>query len=336
MSSLSRKAAVALAAAAFSFIGAADAGLFRAYLSQSGADANPCTLSEPCRLLPRALAAVDSGGEIWMLDSANYNTGSVTISKSVSILAVPGALGSVVGTGGNAILVNSAGAEVALRNLKIRHLDSNQSGVVVLNAAKLIVDRCEITGFDATDRAGVAALAPTEVLVVDSLFRGNWSGLWLDFGAVAVVARATMSDNGYAIRIDPPATTTVDLAVSDSVLSHNGYGVYAVSGSNSRVVRSTVVRTVATHNTYKAFVNLCANGSTACTMTITDSVSSENQIGFWNGAGTMILSGNTGTGNSDYGVENAGGGIVRSAGNNVFYNNGIADVQGVLTPLTPR
>ncbi|HWD36582.1 MAG TPA: hypothetical protein VG840_10505, partial [Casimicrobiaceae bacterium] len=52
----------------------ADAGLFRSYLSLAGNDANPCTLQQPCRLLPAALAAVNAGGEIWMLDSANFNT----------------------------------------------------------------------------------------------------------------------------------------------------------------------------------------------------------------------------------------------------------------------
>ncbi len=79
---------------------AAHAQLFRAYLSSTGNDANPCTLPQPCRLLPAALTAVASGGEIWMLDSANYNSSTVTIGKSVSILAVPGAVGSVVASAG--------------------------------------------------------------------------------------------------------------------------------------------------------------------------------------------------------------------------------------------
>ena len=78
----------------------ANAQLFRAYLAPTGVDTNPCTLPAPCRLLPAALNAVASGGEIWMLDSANYNTATVTIGKSVSILAVPGAVGSVIAIGG--------------------------------------------------------------------------------------------------------------------------------------------------------------------------------------------------------------------------------------------
>src|SRR5690606_36180957 len=89
--------------------------IFRAYLSAGNA-ANPCTLQAPCRLLPAALAAVDDGGEIWMLDSANYNTAPVTIEKSVTILATPGAVGSVVSAGGSAITVSGDAARVTLRN----------------------------------------------------------------------------------------------------------------------------------------------------------------------------------------------------------------------------
>src|SRR5690606_11129227 len=55
--------------------------IFRAYLASTGSDANPCTLQQPCRLLPRALSVVDEGGEIWMMDSANYNTTTVEIGK---------------------------------------------------------------------------------------------------------------------------------------------------------------------------------------------------------------------------------------------------------------
>src|SRR5271154_2417202 len=85
----------------------AQAQLFRAYLASDGNDANPCTLPQPCCLLPAALTAVASGGEIWMLDSANYNGATGVISKSVSILAIPGAIGSVVAIGGAALSITA-------------------------------------------------------------------------------------------------------------------------------------------------------------------------------------------------------------------------------------
>src|SRR4051812_43974056 len=78
----------------------AQAQAFRAYLSSAGSDANPCTVAAPCRLLPAALNAVADGGEIWILDSANYNSGNVQVVKSVSIMAIPGKVGSFVAVGG--------------------------------------------------------------------------------------------------------------------------------------------------------------------------------------------------------------------------------------------
>ena len=97
---------------------AADAQLFRAYVASDGNDANPCTLPQPCRLLPAAIAAVASGGEIWILDSANYNTSTVNVTKSVSIVAVPGQIGSLVAiAGGPAVSIATAGVIVSFRNV---------------------------------------------------------------------------------------------------------------------------------------------------------------------------------------------------------------------------
>lgn len=127
----------------------ADAGLFRAYLSANGNDANPCTVTQPCRLLPAALAAVNDGGEIWIVDSANYNTSVVGIGKSVTILAIPGALASLVSNNGsNAINVYAAGVSVTLRNLSVLSLGDGSLGTNIGafmngNGAKLTVENCE-------------------------------------------------------------------------------------------------------------------------------------------------------------------------------------------------
>jgi len=49
-------------------------------------------LTTRCRSAERrtrttALAAINAGGEIWMLDSASFNTAPVNITKSATILA---------------------------------------------------------------------------------------------------------------------------------------------------------------------------------------------------------------------------------------------------------
>src|SRR4051812_35357585 len=132
MKRVARIASALLAALLMS--GAAQAQLFRAYLSVSGNDAGPCTVASPCRLLPAAVNAVAAYGEIWILDSANYNAGTVNITKSVSILAVPGAVGSFVASaGGPALTVTDA--SVNLRNVVIMNnaLSWGGDGVQVSN-----------------------------------------------------------------------------------------------------------------------------------------------------------------------------------------------------------
>src|SRR5258706_8578213 len=151
---------------------AQSAGLFRAYLASSGSDANPCTLPQPCRLLPAALAAVADGGEIWMLDSANFNTGVVNIAKSVTILAIPGALGSVVSTDAHhAIYIDAANAKVTLRNLLIVGLGIVNDGISFVQGAELNVAECEIANVN----NGIFATASnSKVIVKNTVFRGNY------------------------------------------------------------------------------------------------------------------------------------------------------------------
>src|SRR3954466_3122286 len=124
--------------AALLMSGAAHAQLFRAYLASYGNDANPCTVGSPCRLIPAALAAVASGGEIWMLDSANYNSATVDINKSVSILAIPGEAGSIVALGGaSAMSMATAGSKVALRNVVITNnaVSPGSHGITITNGS---------------------------------------------------------------------------------------------------------------------------------------------------------------------------------------------------------
>jgi hypothetical protein len=193
------------------------AGLFRAYLSISGNDANPCTVQEPCRLLPAALNAVNDAGEIWMLDSANYNTSTVSITKSVSILAVPGAVGSVVANGGDAISINAPGSRVALRNLNVRPLSGSANGISVATVLHLFIDHAVFENLSSAVR-GAAAV----VNITDSVFRANTTGLKVSQsgGASLVISidRASYIDNTTSMSVNTTAFRVCRLTV-DSVIS---------------------------------------------------------------------------------------------------------------------
>jgi hypothetical protein len=172
--------------------------LFRTYVASDGNDLNDCSLSTPCRLLPRAITQTDINGEIWMLDSANYNSGTVTVNKSLTILAIPGAVGSVVAQGGgDAISVAGGGLRVTLRNLVFVNLTGNP-GVVAVN----FTQGTSLTIIDSSFTAltvGVKVNNPlSKTQIINSTFNGNAIGLQ-NLGGIVNVDNSSFTNNGIAI-----------------------------------------------------------------------------------------------------------------------------------------
>ena len=300
----------------------AHALLFRAYLAPTGSDANPCTLPQPCRLLPAALTAVADGGEIWMLDSANYNSSSVNITKSVTILAVPGALGSVVAAGGNAIEIATAGVKVALRNLVIVPLvgGGGTSGINMTNGAALTVENCLIANLPET---GIFVNTAASVRVTDTTIRDNGdTGLDLEGGARASVTRATISGNGNTgvyVFGSGANTTTADIA--NSTLDANLTGVYAWSIHASGVVKVSVRDSQIARNSFGLYAqsNFGASVTFSASNNMIANNGSEGMSSYFAGS-KMWASGNTVSDNG-LGLYNDSG-LFESAGNNAVRNNG--------------
>jgi hypothetical protein len=228
----------ALLAAALLASLAAHGQLFRAYVSASGNDSNPCTLPQPCRLLPAALAAVQAGGEIWMLDSANYNTSPVNVTQSVSILAVPGVVGSVVATSLDyAIGVNGQGIDVSLRNLVVVRLDNGQEGIRFIQGNSLVVAGCEIFSLPGF---AIDANAPGGTLTVtDTVIHNAGGGISVANGT-AMVDRTRIAGGGlYGVVAGSGGKVTV----TDSLILGAQLGVAASTsgGSASLTVERTRV-----------------------------------------------------------------------------------------------
>src|ERR1700730_14832883 len=78
----------------------------RTYVSGQGSDTNGCTVTTPCKTLKAALALTTAGGEIFVLNSADY--GPATITKSVSIVS-EGAAGGMLATNGTVAITINAG-----------------------------------------------------------------------------------------------------------------------------------------------------------------------------------------------------------------------------------
>ncbi|MBX3674526.1 MAG: right-handed parallel beta-helix repeat-containing protein [Burkholderiales bacterium] len=287
---------------------AANAQLFRAYLAITGNDANPCTLPQPCRLLPAALAAVASGGEIWMLDSANYNTATVNLAKSVTILAVPGAVGSVVATGGPAISIATAGLTVTLRNLVIVPLPGAGAtdGVRMTQASTLTIEDSLVANLPGQ---GVFANAG-RLRIVDSAIRGN--GIYavlVQDGAQGVVSGTQVTDNVYGIAALGEANgTTTSVVVRDCLVTGGVIGVAALTTAAAGT-RATVTRTTI-EQTFYGVASQTSGGAGSSILIVSDSSVSNSSYAYY---------------------QDGAGSVLKSAGNNLFGDSGLA--VGALTPI---
>jgi hypothetical protein len=185
-----------------------------------------------------------------MLDSANYNSGTVTIGKSASILAVPGAVGSIVSlNGGPAISITADSLKVALRNVVIGPVagaTAGTSGVVMTGASSLAVENSLIANLPLR---GVYVVGAGTLKVSDATLRNNGEyAIWLENGASAVISSTRMLDNGYGVlAYASAASTTTTATLSDCVISGGSSGVYALAfaAATARisVARSTIERT---------------------------------------------------------------------------------------------
>jgi hypothetical protein len=294
---------------------AAQAQLFRAYLASDGVDTNPCTLASPCRLLPAALAAVADAGEIWLLDSANYNTATVNLTKSVTILAIPGAVGSVVATGGPAFNINTAGVNVTLRNLVMVPGPAGGAtfGVLMQGGNGLTVDGCLVANMPIG--AINANVASARVNVIDSVFRGNsLNGLVFGSGVIATVANSKILGSG-SLGINASgnaAGVTTHVTISDSVVAGGGgTGIYAEVISANSTINLMVTRSTIANN---------ANHGIVSTGTV--------------GVSNVVVSGSTISGNSGSGmVQSGGGAILTSLGNNTVRLNFVGATSGTITTI---
>ena len=140
---LTRTAVAFLAAASLPAL----AGVQRTFVAHDGNDANPCSITAPCRAFAAALLQTNPGGEIIVLDSAGY--GPVTVDKAVSIIAPAGIYAGVTATSGDGIVVNAPGGSrraARARDQRDRRQASG-SGIVNQAAASLLIDRCTVSGF---------------------------------------------------------------------------------------------------------------------------------------------------------------------------------------------
>jgi hypothetical protein len=223
----------------------------RTWVSGLGNDANPCSLTAPCKTFAGAISKTATGGEISALDPGGY--GAVTITKSITIDGGGGQVASILAAGSNGIVISGAGAIVTLRNLRIngaaQSVTPGLNGIRLLSGAMLHIENCVIFGFsqNAIDINLNQAAAP-RVFITDTTVSDSAGGVTARNTGSGVVTltihRGNLVQNSsFGLRADGSGGGHVVASLSDSYVSGNGTGVLASAGpniANIMVTRSSV------------------------------------------------------------------------------------------------
>ncbi len=278
----------------------------RTFVSGTGNDANSCTRTAPCRSFQRAHDVVATGGEVVAIDSSGY--GPLTITKSITITG-EGVRAAVTSAGaGDGVTITAAGATVILRELTITGLDTGTQGVRVNDAANVYIERCVITNFTGD---GINYRTNNRLFITDTVVRSNGSYGLLVVAPAGGTARINVArsdfernaSNGILLFGDG----TIEAIVTNSIMSENGGNGFTLAASG--VGRAQISHSTAANNGGDGFVvdngdelNIeysIARGNGASgmlvgtgTIRVSNSVSTNNAVGFNNLGGTFESRGN--------------------------------------------
>jgi hypothetical protein len=234
----------------------------RTYVSGLGSDNYPCLASWPCQTFQAALALTIAGGEIYVLDSANY--GPVSIDKSVRITSEVAVAGVLATSGAGITIAAGAGDVVNLRGLDVDGGGSGGIGIQFSSGQSLNIQKSVVRNFNNSGIIfapnGAATLFITDTTVTNNA--NNGISVMSNGSAVSgAINRVTASTNGVGILA---YGGSANVTIIDAVANNNSYGIGA--SSSAVMVRNSTVRNNASCRNQAAIVRvghstITANGA---------------------------------------------------------------------------
>jgi hypothetical protein len=230
------------------------------FVSGVGADANPCSSTQPCLTFAGAIAKTAAGGTVACLDSGNF--GAVTIAQSITIdceegtgtvgtsggapiAGSEGAMGSITASGTDAIDVTRSGIVVNLRGLDIEGAGTGLIGINVTQAATVYIKKSVIYGFQGGRASGMRFSGGGTLVVDDTVVHSNGTGIVLDGsgGSITmtlrnVIVHSNSADGISIITSGSSASATID----HSTLAFNGgTGLIVNGGAASAIIGNSTI-----------------------------------------------------------------------------------------------
>ena len=255
----------------------------RSFVSANhGNDANPCTVTLPCRNFAAAIAQTAAGGEVIVLDSGGY--GPVTIGSSISLISPPGVYAGITAFSGDAITITAGASDVVtLRGLTLNGLGGDR-GVDFQAGGALYVEQLTIKNF-ASFGIYVFPSGSALVRVEDTtVTRSGNVGIFLGTSTGGVTVKATIVDSRFEDDVNGViADNQSQVAVQNSVATGNtGVGFYASAGDLS------LDGCVSSHNNYGLYSSGTVRSSS--TLIVKNNVGVFGNVISW---GNNRLAGNT-------------------------------------------
>jgi hypothetical protein len=230
----------------------------RTFVSGKGTDANAgdcCVFTHPCQTFAVAIARTAAGGEIDVLDPADY--GTVTITRAISIFNDGvGVAGIQTEPDTNGVTINAGASDsVHLRGLTIEGLGVGTNGIRFNTGGNLAIENCVVRNFTL---AGIAITPSTSsnFSVSNTIASDNPNeGIAINPQGAAVVqgvlSKVTANNNNSAgIVVDGSFTTgaSLNVTVVDSEAANNGGAGVAAVSLPRQAAAAVMVRNVIANN----------------------------------------------------------------------------------------
>jgi hypothetical protein len=280
--------------ALFALSAPAHAQATRTWVSGVGNDANPCSLTAPCKTFAGAISKTFINGEIDCLDPGGF--GNITITKSITI-DCSGTFGSILASGVSGVIINIAvNVNDPFRTVRLRGLSINGTG-----ASGTIGTRTGLKGVSILQ----ALVVEIENVVISDFSQQGVSDARTTTGGKLIIRNSVIRNNsGAGILAQGANPNNVSIESVHSV--NNAFGVAAATANAVGIARSV----------FSGNTTAGVEGDAGSQIGLDNSLVSSNGIGLQS-AGTMSISNNSISFNTT-GIS----GATTSFGNNRIFGNG--------------
>jgi hypothetical protein len=202
--------------------------LTRSFVSSSGVDSNPCTITQPCQSFAEAYTKVGANGIVAALDPGKY--GPLTISGPVTIDGNGWAAITAPANSGGILINAGSNDKVTLKGLNIDGVGTAADGILFDTGGTLYVFDCTIkntiyNGISVSVTAGMSLLV-SNTFISNIAGNAGSSGIYVNngsstyVGVIVTLDHVTISDSQNDVSLNASGQFIIAM-VTDSVLITN-------------------------------------------------------------------------------------------------------------------